>query len=141
MANTKGFDFNKAVDQVKGDKNLMIMTAGAAAVIVGLFLPWYSISFLGINTSISPGLNSTGFILAVFSLVAVAAGLNVLNKNKKNMAVLAIVMGVLAALVMFNNWPGEELGGLVETGIGYWFGLAGAVAVVAGSVMNFMKQK
>lgn len=137
MSENKSFDFGKAVEQIKGERNLTIVAAGAAALIIGLFLPWYSVEFFGLSTSMTPGLNSTGVLLIIFALAAVAASLNVLKQTEKNMKIIAIVAGVLAALVMLNNWPNTELGSAVSTGIGYWLGLVGSVAMIAGSAMRF----
>lgn len=137
MSEKTSFDAGKAVDQIKKDRNLTIVAGGAVAVIVGLFLPWYTISFLSVSSSVSPGLNGTGMLLLIFSVVSVAAGLNVLNKDKKQMSMVSIVAGVLALLVMLNNWPDSDLSGAVSTGIGYWLGLAGSVAIVAGSAMAY----
>ncbi len=137
MSEKTSFDAGKAVDQIKKDRNLTIVAGGAVAVIVGLFLPWYTISFLSVSSSVSPGLNGTGMLLLIFSVVSVAAGLNVLNKDKKQMSMASIVAGVLALLVMLNNWPDSDLSGAVSTGIGYWLGLAGSVAIVAGSAMAY----
>ena len=142
MSENNSFDPSKAMDQIKGDRNLTITAAGAVAVIIGIFLPWYSIEIFGISTSASPGLSdSTGILLLVFSVVAVAAGLNVMNQNKKNMAILSVVMGVLCLLIMLNNWPDSELGEFVSTGIGYWLSLAGSIAIIAGSAMGMQAGK
>lgn len=141
MSNSNGFDASKAMDQIKSDRNLMIVAVGAAAVIVGLFLPWYTIDILGFSTSASPGLsNSTGILLLVFSLAAVASGLNVMNHDKRKATILTVVMGVLATLIMLNNWPDSALGEVVQTGLGYWLGLAGSVAMVVGGVMRKQAQ-
>jgi len=137
MSDNTGFDAGKAVEQIKKDRNLTIIAGGAVAVVVGLFLPWYTISFLSVSSSVSPGLNSTGILLLIFSVVALASGLNVLNKDKKQMSIVSIVAGVLALLVMLNNWPDSDLSGAVSTGIGYWLGLAGSVAIIAGSAMAY----
>ena len=131
----KGFDAGKAVDQIKGDRNLMIVALGAVAIVVGLFLPWYSVKFLGISTSASPGFDSPGIFLIVLSVVAIGAALNVLNMDKKQMGIVTIVAGIIAVLVMLNNWPDSELGDAVSTGIGYWLSFAGAIAMVVGGVM------
>jgi len=133
MSENKSFDASKALDEIKKDRNLSIIAGGALAVIVGLFLPWYSITVFGISTSISPGLNSTGILLALFSLAAVAASLNVLKHSKKSSRTIAVVLAALAVLVMLNNWPDTNLGVAVSTGVGYWLGLVGSVALLAGS--------
>lgn len=137
MSENNSFDAGRAVDQIKKDKNLTIIAGGAVAVIVGLFLPWYTISFLSVSSSVSPGLNGTGMLLMIFSVVSLAAALNVFNKDKKQMAIVSIVAGVLALLVMLNNLPDDDLSGAVSTGIGYWLGLAGSIAIVVGSALAY----
>jgi len=133
MSENKSFDVGKAWEQIKKDRNLSLIAGGGVAVIVGLFLPWFTIDVFTISTSTSPGLNGTGLSLLVLSVAAMAASLNVLKHNKKNAAIVAVVVAVLALLVMFNNWPDSSLHGTVSTGIGYWLGLLGSVAMVAGS--------
>lgn len=138
MSEKQGFDAQKTLDKIRGDRNLSIIAVGAIAVIIGLFLPWYSIEFLGFSTSASPGLSdSTGILLLVFSLAAVAASTNVFNQDERNMSIATIVAGVLCALIMFNNWPDNSLGDIVTVGLGYWLGLAGSLAMVAGGAMRF----
>lgn len=142
MSQGKGFDPNKAIDQIKADRNLTIIAAGAAAVVIGIFLPWYSIDFLGFSTSASPGLgDGTGILLLVFAVGALASSLNVLNQEKRMTSIAALVMGVLATLIMLNNWPDNTLGDVVSIGIGYWLSLAGSLALVAGSVMRMQGAK
>ena len=132
------FDVNKAVDEVKKDRNLMLTVGGAALVIISVFLPWYEVGFGGFSVSTSPGLNSTGLFLVILSVVAAGAALNVLKQDAKQMRVVAIVAGALALLVVFSNWPDSELGSLVTISLGYWAALVGSVATVAGGVMKYM---
>ena len=56
-------------------------------------------------------------------------------------SIAALVMGVLATLIMLNNWPDNTLGDVVSIGIGYWLSLAGSLALVAGSVMRMQGAK
>jgi len=118
-----------------------MIAGGALAVIIGLFLPWYSASGFGIRVSSSPGLNGTGFLLLIFSVVAVGASLNVMKQDKKNMITLTVVMAVLAVLIMLNNWPDKNLGSAVSTGIGYWLSLAGSASMLVGSGMIMKESK
>ncbi len=137
---SKGFDFNKELETIKKDRNLAITTGGALALIVGLFLPWYTITAFKLGVSFNPGLgDSTGIFLLVLAVVSVGALLNVLNQDKKTMAIVAIVASAFAVLIMFNNWPDSTLAGAVSTGIGYWLSLAGSAAMVAGSVLSRQK--
>ena len=142
MSDTNGFDAKKAIDQIKADRNLTIIAAGTAAVVVGIFLPWYSIDILGFSTSASPGLgDSTGILLLVFAVGAVATSLNVFKQDKKSMAIATVVLGVLATLIMLNNWPDEVLGEVVSVGIGYWLSLLGSLALVTGGVLRLKSAK
>jgi len=136
----KGFDANKAIDQIKADRNLTVTAAGAVALIVGLFLPWYSINSI-INVSYSPGLNSTGFLLIIAAIVAVGASLNVMNMDKKTMAITSVGASVVATLLMLNDWPSSGLGGTLSVGIGYWLALAGAIAMTVGAIMHMQAEK
>ena len=142
MSENKGFDAQKALDQIRGDRNLSIIAGGALAVIIGLFLPWYTIDIFGFSTSASPGLgDSTGIFLLLFSLAAVATSLNVFNQDKKNMAIVTIVAAVLCTLIMLNNWPDDALGEVVSTGMGYWLGMAGSLAMFVGGVLRMQADK
>jgi hypothetical protein len=147
MSDKKDFDASKALEEIKKDRNLTLVAGGAVAVVVGLFLPWYTITlnFLGSSAgsrSFSPGLgNGTGIFLLILSVVAVGAGLNILKQDVKNMNMLLVGVTVLSILIMLNNMPDSDLGGVVDTGIGYWLGLAGSVVMTAGAVMRFKSAK
>ena len=136
MSEKKSFDAGKAVEEIKKDRNLSLIAGGAVAVIVGLFLPWYTFKALSLSSSYSPGLNGTGVILLALSVAAVAAALNVLNQEKKMSYIASVVAAVLALLVILNKWPDTGLGGAVSTGIGYWVGLIGAAAMIVGSALR-----
>ncbi len=139
MADNK-FDYKKGLEEVKSDRNKLASSCGALAVILGLFLPWYSISIFGSSVSASPGLgNGTGILLLLLSVATVGAMLNVLKQDKKNMVIVSIVTSVLAALIMLNNWPDSVIRDAGAVGIGYWLGLAGSFAMVAGAVLNKVK--
>ncbi|HEX9595150.1 MAG TPA: hypothetical protein VF996_03420 [Candidatus Saccharimonadales bacterium] len=136
MAESKGFDINRAMEDIKKDKKLALAVGGFSATIVGLFLPWYEASVFGVRISSSPGLNSTGLLITIAAVVGGGAVLNVMNKDTKQMRTFALVSAAVAALVVFANYPDSELGSLVSVSLGYWLSLAGAVAALAGSYMQ-----
>ncbi len=139
MAENYKFDFNKELDKVKKDRNILISTCGAVAVIVGIFLPWYTFNAFKLSYSVSLGLNGAGILLLVLAVVTIAALLNVLNKDIKTMLLVAIVASALTVLVVLSKRSGSSLVGVATTGLGYWVTLAGSVAMTAGAVLSKIK--
>ena len=136
MAESKGFDINRAMDDMKKNNKLALAVGGFAASLVGLFLPWYEASVFGVRISSSPGLNSTGLLIAIAAVVGAGAVLNVMDKDAKQMRTFAIVSAVVAALVVFANYPDSGLGSLVSVSMGYWLCAAGSVAALVGVLTN-----
>ncbi len=141
MAESEKFDASKVVDQLKKDRMLALGVGGAAATVVGLFLPWYSVSIFGISRSVSPGLNSTGILLLLCAVAAAGAALNVMNQEKKMMTTVGLIAGVVALLIVFSNYPDSGLGSYVKTGIGFWLTAAGAVAMTVHAAMKMKNSK
>ena len=132
MKDSEKFDSSKVVDNIKKDKVLMLGVGGALAIVVGLFLPWYSVKFLGVGTSFAPGLgNGTGLLLFLLAAAAVGAALNVLSQPRDLMDKVGLAIGVVTLLVMFSNYPDSSIGSAVNIGIGYWLSFLGAVGITA----------
>ena len=136
MSDTKSFDINQAMTDMKKNKKLALSVGGFAAAILGLFLPWYEASVFGVRISSSPGLNSTGLLIAIAAVIGGGAMLNVMHKDVKQMRTFAIVSAVVVALVVFANYPDSELGSLVSVSVGYWLCAAGSVAALVGVLTN-----
>lgn len=136
MSEVKGFDTSRAIEDIKKDNKLALTVAGFAATIVGLFIPWYEASVFGVRISSSPGLNSTGLLIAIAAVIGGGAVLNVLNKDAKQMRNVAIVSAVFSALIILTNYPDSELGSLVSVSLGYWLCAAGAAAALAGLLLK-----
>jgi len=136
MSEGNNFDVNKAVDDMKKDRHLGLSVIGFAAAIVGLFLPWYSFSIFGITNSVSPGLNSTGLLIAIAAVIGGGAALNVMNKDQKQMRTVAVVAAGVALLVIIANYPDDSLGSFVGVSLGYWLTLVGAGVALFASLMK-----
>ena len=136
MAEAKGFDVNKAMDDMKKNRKLAIAVSGFAATIIGLFLPWYEASVFGVRISSSPGLNSTGLLILIAAVIGGGAVLNVLNKDVKQMRTVALVAAAFAVLIVLANYPDNNLGSLVSVSLGYWLCAAGSIAALAGVFTN-----
>ena len=90
----------------------------------------------GVRISSAPGLNSTGLLVAIASVVGGGAALNVLDKDVKQMRTVVMVSAIVAALVVLTNYPDDDLGSLVSVGIGYWLSAIGAIGAVVGSLQK-----
>ena len=128
---------------------LMIAAGGAAATVIGVLLPWWSVDVpkgLGplaaaFDTSVS-GLDSGGgkFVLLLGLVAAAAAGALFLGKTlpvpgKTAILVSGACLG-LAALICLMKFL--DIKGPVSTGIGLWLCLIGSIA---GAVTSFMVWK
>ncbi len=137
MADSKQFDANKAMDDIKKDRNLMLIAGGAVVLLIGMFLPWITVDSSLIDISAN-GFDANGVFPVILAVVAIAAALNVMNQNKKTMAIVALATSALGALIVLLDWPsGDDLLGVVTVGIGYYISLAGAVAMTVGAGIRF----
>ncbi|HIA92044.1 TPA: hypothetical protein EYO12_02915 [Candidatus Saccharibacteria bacterium] len=132
----KNFDFDKTVESIKKDRNLMLLVGGAAALIVGLFLPWASASAGFISFSVN-GFDANGALPLILAALAVVAGLNLMNQKTKTMWAVALGASALALLMVLVDWPSDDGLGVVSIGVGYYLSLAGSLAMTAGSGMKF----
>ena len=133
MAKSDDFSVEKAVEQIKGRKNLQFLAGGGAAAIVGLFLPWYSFEFFGISSSVSPGLDGDGLLIALLLLGALAFGLNVFKRPQSQTRMIALILAGLATLTVIMDWPDSDVNDLVSVGIGYYVSLAGSIVATVGA--------
>lgn len=136
MAESKSFSVSEAIEQIKKDRTLALVVGGFALALIGLFFPWYEANVFGVRISSAPGLNSTGLLVAIASVVGGGAALNVLDKDVKQMRTVVMVSAIVAALVVLTNYPNDDLGSLVSVGIGYWLSAVGAIAAVVGSLQK-----
>lgn len=136
MSKDKGFDVNQVMEDMKKDRNLAMEVVGFVAAIVALFLPWYSAGLFGVTITSSPGLNSTGFLILVLSVVGGGAALNVMRQEKDQAKLFALVAAVLVLLIVVSNYPDSSLGSLVKVKIGYWLALLGSISATVGAVMK-----
>lgn len=121
-------------------KGAMAVMVGAVATLVSVFLNWYSYDFLGTALTIKPWEVSTGKLLLVVALLAAGFAYMGSTKAKKGMYVGALVMGLVALLVVFANYPGDLFEGLVIEP-GYWLSLVGGLVITVGSVMGMTGMK
>ncbi|MDX1765751.1 MAG: hypothetical protein R3313_02240 [Candidatus Saccharimonadales bacterium] len=139
MADSKQFDPNKAMEDIKKDRNLALIAGGAAVLLVGMFLPWVSVEAAFLDYSAN-GFDANGWFPVILAVVAVAAALNVMNQDKKTMAIVALVASGLGALIVLLDWPDtSDTLGVVSVGLGYYLSLAGGVAMTVGSFFKFQK--
>ncbi len=140
MAKKQGFDAAKALEDVKKDKKLMLLVGGAIALLIGMFLPWVSVDVgdggglfgSALNYSAN-GFDANGVFPVILLAVAVIAGLNVFNQDKKNMLYLAVGVSALAFLMVLIDYPDTDGIGVVSIDIGYWLSLLGSAVMTAGS--------
>ncbi len=117
----------------------------AAAGMLGVFLPWVTVPFLGSVSGIRAG--STGWLLLIFFGVALAM---TLIGNKQSILtgarfLVAIIFGALSSLIAilnivnYNAEVGKAggMGAVVSLGIGiYVIVLAGIAVVVLGFILK-----
>ncbi len=116
----------------------MIGLAFAVLMIVGAFLPWIKIEFMGMSESMtgfmgsgkgSPGLLTTifGVLCAIFILV---------NKKWSNIAAIVFALLSLGWIIERIGTIKEKVGGLGTTGIGVYVIVAACIGVVIGAVIS-----
>lgn len=125
-------------------KKLFQIVVAIAAVIqvIACFLPFATVSVLGFSQSITwaDGDGIFAIILAVLATVMVF-----LNKNVTYIiAMVAAAINVI--LIIYDGFIGyaSELGdysGMVSRGAGIYIFIIGAIAMVAGTVLLFVKER
>lgn len=125
-------------------KKLFQIVVAIAAVIqvIACFLPFATVSVLGFSQSITwaDGDGIFAIILAVLAVVMVF-----LNKNVTYIiAMVAAAINVI--LIIYDGFIGyaSELGdysGMVSRGAGIYIFIIGAIAMVAGTVLLFVKER
>ncbi|MCA9349097.1 hypothetical protein KC878_03055 [Candidatus Saccharibacteria bacterium] len=134
------FDVNKLVGQVKSDKFLMAVVVGAAALLVGLFLPWVSVDTELFKSSAN-GFDADGGIILVLLAATVAGSLNLVEKQRRNLLLGAGATSVLALIIVLTDWPDTSLGfGVVNTGLGFYLSLIAAGVMTAGVAMMLKRE-
>jgi hypothetical protein len=110
----------------------VLVAVGALVVLVGLFLDWYG----GLNAWNSFELADV--VLAVLALAGLAAAAGLLADtellDRRALPWIAGAMFVLVAAELINPPPGA---GGQPLGLGAWLGFAGAVVLLAGTVLTF----
>lgn len=121
----------------------LIAAGGAAATLVGVFLPWASLSdeglggalkALGQSVSIAGIDGSDGKIVLVLALIAAALvgaqllGKSLLLSGRKAMLVAGICLALAAAVCVIDFL---DISGAVSVGIGLYLSLVGSIAGTA----------
>ena len=128
---------------------VMLAAAGALVTLVGLFLPWASLSdeglggalkALGQSVSISGIEGSDGKIVLVLAAIAGAlAGAQAMGKSivlspRKGMLVAAICMALAAAVCVIDFL---NVGGPVSVGLGLYLSLLGSIVGTATAFLGW----
>ncbi len=125
--------------EIKKRKPNFIAVGGAAALALGAFLPFASISFFGMKNSISliDGGDGVFFII----LAVIAAALSMFGKN-----IGVTVTGILsAALALFeadnikNN--DSEYAALINKEVGYYLLILGAIVILGAGIYGIISKK
>jgi hypothetical protein len=115
----------------------MIGLAFAVLMIVGAFLPWVKVEFMGMSESANGFMGGTKgnpgaliVILGVLSAVFIFLG-------KKWSNIVAILLGLLSTLWAFKQMnDAKELGDMVKIGIGIYLILISGIGVAIGGVLG-----
>ena len=121
--------------QILKDRSLWLVLVGAVALLIGLFLPWYTAD-TGQGV-VRPGLgitNDTGLVLAVLTVVTVVSSVSINPLKPKNAEILAVVASVLISLILLNNYPDNLVGEVISTDQGYWMGVGGVAGMFLGAL-------
>lgn len=126
--------------QVMGDNSLKAGAAGFVVLVIGLLLPWITVTAGAFSASKSGFSTGDGKVVFVLAIIA-AAGLYLRRP------IVTLIAGALAtALTFYDAIDISRLGGDVAgdakalidvgTGIGVWLVLVGAIALTAAAVMQ-----
>ncbi|MDY6071475.1 MAG: hypothetical protein ACLUF5_04105 [Clostridia bacterium] len=107
--------------------------AGCALMIIGCFLPFATVSILGLSETIA--LSGTGALGIILIITAIISGIVMLTKKSK----LSLITTIIYALfVVLNIANASEYGDAFSYGIGLYVVIIGVIIAV---VMPFFKSK
>lgn len=107
--------------------------AGCALMIIGCFLPFATVSILGLSETIA--LSGTGALGIILIITAIISGIVMLTKKSK----LSLITTIIYALfVVLNIANASENGDAFSYGIGLYVVIIGVIIAV---VMPFFKSK
>ena len=107
--------------------------AGCALMIIGCFLPFATVSILGLSETIA--LSGTGALGIILIITAIISGIVMLTKKSK----LSLITTIIYALfVVLNIANASEDGDAFSYGIGLYVVIIGVIIAV---VMPFFKSK
>lgn len=124
------------------DAGRILAALGAIALLVGLFLDWYSLEGRALDASLSAwtAFEIVDLLLALLALVAIAAALRGfvarpdLPEVPSGLLVPAGFAALLLVTVSIINFPPAASGGDPEAGI--WISFVGAVAMALGALLR-----
>lgn len=124
---------------MKKSLGAIISAVGALLAILGMFLPFVKIEFLGMSESWNL-FTERFYVFGLITMLVAVAG-TVLSFIKKYLpgAILTAVGGILMVIVFLaNNKEVGELGELGSKGIGWVFCLLSFIVLIAGAVITFI---
>lgn len=113
---------------------------GGIIALIGTFLPWGTVTLLGIPIGI-PGWAGVGFLTVIFAIL----GLVLVLIPKKITAILALVFGVLALVFALLQYLGVSAvvalaqlgGGTGSMGVGGYISMLGCILLIVGGGMAY----
>ena len=124
---------------MKKSLGAIISAVGALLAILGMFLPFVKIEFLGMSESWNLFTERFYVFGLITMLVAVAGAVLSFIKKYLPGAILTAVGGILMVIVFLsNNKEVGELGGFGSKGIGWVFCLLSFIVLIAGAVITFI---
>lgn len=120
-----------------------LLTGGSAAVVLGSFLPWATITG-PFGTLSRPGTDGDGLLTLIGGAIAGALGIALLRgSNKRSLAIASLVLSGLVLVVAFidtasvSSLVADVRSGLAyaSVGVGLWITDLGALVAVAGSIL------
>jgi hypothetical protein len=121
----------------------LIGLVSAVLMIVGAFLPWIKIEFMGMSESVSgfmgSGKGAPGALTVIFGVLC--AIFIFLDKKWSNIAAIVFALLSLGWVLERMATIKEKVGGLGTTGIGVYVIIAACIGVVIGAVMSMRGSK
>ncbi|UPT67545.1 MAG: hypothetical protein M0D57_02395 [Sphingobacteriales bacterium JAD_PAG50586_3] len=117
----------------------MIGLAFSILMIVGAFLPWAKVEFLGVSKSMNGFMGEMGGNPGALIVLLGALSALFIFLDKKWSNIVAIIFGLLGTLWGLKQMNDVKDIGMVTVGIGIYLIIVSGIGVVIGAVMNMRK--
>ncbi len=115
---------------------VMATLIGALLAIIGALMGWFTIDNSLANSLVGSDLDDKENTVLIIAVIVAALTKIAAWQGKKMLAIVGVILGLFAALVVFNQLPTSEEAELLEvtTNMGYWLSLLGSLVMALGSI-------